>query len=261
MRHGELQRKTPLQRTSPLKASGEAALKKDGTPRLRPGPARKTPRTKPCAMCGMVITPSDTRTRYCPTCARVASKPLHRGREIACAECGKVFYAKAADIRRGAKYCSRSCLHSRDRRAPEKLRAMSEQFSVERRGKGNPAWKGRDTAGSIYRVFNIKLKGEACCRNCGSTRHLHLHHIVPRSMCRAARRDLRNGLPLCASCHSHWHARSITIYRDAFRDNEWAYVSSLQLLGQDIATWLDERYPVRPSALRSITGDRMGAVA
>jgi HNH endonuclease len=125
------------------------------------------------------------------------------------------------------------------------VKALAARLSIERRGAGNPAWKGLDTEGSIYRVFNTRLKGESCCRNCGASGLLHLHHIVPRSMCKAARRDLRNGLPLCVACHNRWHARTGTIYRDILTPAEWDYVSSLELTGQNIAAWLDARYPCR----------------
>jgi hypothetical protein len=99
----------------------------------------------------------------------------------------------------------------------------------------------------VARVFNLTLKGEACCRNCGASERLHLHHAVPRSMCRAARCDLRNGIALCAGCHHGWHHRLTTIYRDLFTEEEWAFISSLELLGQNIAAWLDDRYPPRPN--------------
>lgn len=85
---------------------------------------------------------------------------------------------------------------------------------------------------------------ELACRNCGRTDlRLHLHHAVPRSMCKAARLDLRNGVPLCTNCHLGWHHRRVTIPRSIFTPIEWAFISSLDLTGQNITAWLDERYP------------------
>jgi hypothetical protein len=222
-------------------------VKRSGLQR-KTGPKSKSergrmPMIKICEQCGVQYSCERARSRFCSLkCSGLSSSPL-RGHKIVCAECGCLFYAKPSQIARGRKYCSRACLFAKDRRPPAALKAMAERFSVERCGPGNPAWKGRDTEGSIYRVFNVRLKGEHCCRNCGSGGMLHLHHIVPRSMCKSARRDLRNGVPLCPSCHSRWHACSITIYRDIFTAEEWAYVSSLRLLGQNIETWLDRRYP------------------
>lgn len=94
--------------------------------------------------------------------------------------------------------------------------------------------------------WSIALKREERCRNCGAGGvFLHLHHAIPRSMCRATKYDLRNGLPLCGSCHPKWHCRTTTIYRDVFTEEEWEFLSSVQLTGQEIGPWLDERYPDR----------------
>ena len=93
--------------------------------------------------------------------------------------------------------------------------------------------------------WNVKLKGEQNCRNCGAARGLQLHHAIPRSMSRAAKYDLRNGVTLCGRCHLGWHRRSVTLFRDIFTDHEWAYISSVELTGQRIEAWLEKRYPVR----------------
>lgn len=94
--------------------------------------------------------------------------------------------------------------------------------------------------------WSIDLKREEWCRNCGSPNHvLALHHAIPRSMCRAAKYDLRNGVPLCTTCHLGWHRRAVALYRDIFTEDEWAFISSVQLTGQEIGPWLDERYPER----------------
>lgn len=206
---------------------------------------RGRPVEKTCESCGVKFVAEDRRKRYCsPECSYAGMRArLSRGKMIPCAECGATFYVRPGALGRGAKYCSRACFHAKGRKSPEALERMGEDFRRKHRGSGNPQWKGKDTNGSIYRVFNVKLKGEERCRNCGSSESLHLHHIVPRSMCKAARRDLRNGVPLCAACHARWHARSVTIYRNILTDEEWSYVSSLELLGQNIAAWLDDRYP------------------
>lgn len=96
--------------------------------------------------------------------------------------------------------------------------------------------------------WGIHLKPENCCRLCGVTgASLHLHHVIPRSMCTASKFDLRNGLPLCGTCHHKWHQRSVVIYRDVFAPDEWAYISTVELTGQRIEAWLDDRYPARPA--------------
>ncbi len=226
-----------------------AQVKQGVTPIDKPERRKKgrapTGRDVRCETCGEQFYAPGWRlargARYCSLTCRPQSEK--RRQAVSCATCGASFLVTASQLKKGKKYCSRAC--------------MGQGISPQRRGNGNPAWKGADTVGSIYRDFNLKLKGEACCRNCGKADVLHLHHIVPRSMCKAARRDLRNGVPLCASCHARWHARTITIYRDILTPAEWAYVSSLELLGQNITEWLNERYPSRASsgALKRTTGE------
>jgi len=140
--------------------------------------------------------------------------------------------------------------------APSKAEAARIKNAAAKRGSKNPMWRGRDTEGSIYRVFNVRLKGESACRNCGATGRLHLHHIVPRSMSKAGRRDLRNGVTLCVNCHMGWHHRRVTIYREIFTDEEWRFVSALELLGQRVGAWVDLRYPPREQS----TGERWAPV-
>lgn len=104
----------------------------------------------------------------------------------------------------------------------------------------------RQKAGVSRAIWNVREKGETCCRVCrGSHGGLHLHHVIPRSMHRGSRMELRNGIVLCNACHTRWHARTLTIYRDVFTAEEWAYISSVELLGQNIEAWLDARYPSR----------------
>lgn len=94
--------------------------------------------------------------------------------------------------------------------------------------------------------WGIRMKREEACRNCraeGVT--LHLHHVVPRSMCAASKYDLRNGVPLCTACHLGWHHRRVTLYRDIFTAEEWAYISTIPLYGQNLEAWLEDRYPER----------------
>lgn len=105
--------------------------------------------------------------------------------------------------------------------------------------------------------WGIHLKPADACRNCGGLFGvLSLHHVVPRSMCKASRYDLRNGLQLCTSCHLGWHHRGVVIYRDVFTESEWAYLVSIDLLGQNIDAWLDERYPRRPADGGTLMVDR-----
>ena len=97
--------------------------------------------------------------------------------------------------------------------------------------------------------WHLSRKGELpICRNCGSNDRVELHHAIPRSKCRASRSDLRNGIPLCFRCHRGWHNGTVTIYRDVFRPDEWVYISTIELTGESIGAWLDNKYPRRLKA-------------
>jgi hypothetical protein len=98
----------------------------------------------------------------------------------------------------------------------------------------------------------VRQKGENRCRNCGKEGSggifgLHLHHAIPRSMCRAINLDLRNGIPLCFDCHQGWHDRRVIIYRDVFTEEEWRFLTTVDLSGQVVGPWLDSHYPERPA--------------
>lgn len=59
-------------------------------------------------------------------------------------------------------------------------------------------------------------------------------------------REILNTIPLCAGCHTGWHRRRVVLHREIFTREEWVCISSAPLLGQNVAAWLDERYPPRP---------------
>lgn len=98
--------------------------------------------------------------------------------------------------------------------------------------------------------WTIANKGETRCRNCGAQPHgrgplgaLHLHHVIPRSMCKAIATDLRNGIPLCHRCHSGWHERTVVISRSVFTVEEWSFLCAAPVIGQNVVAWLEDNYP------------------
>lgn len=161
-----------------------------------------------------------------------------------CKVCGTEFYASPSGLRT-RKYCSIKC-RSQDLGAPSKRPGAADKISRAKMGAQNPMFKDGFSPDTVRRQhFNLKLKGETCCRNCGATGQLHMHHVIPRSMFRAGIKELRNGIPLCPRCHHGWHHRTVTIYRDVFTNAEWAYLTGVTLHGQNILAWLDDRYPPR----------------
>lgn len=161
--------------------------------------------------------------------------------------CTSEFYASPSAIIRGqGKFCSRSCAYRSRRPQTSDERAATRKIMLakDRRGARNPNFKHGRKTGHNLRGWNPAAKGEECCRLCGDPNWLNLHHVVPRAICPPeARRDLRNGIVLCASCHNRYHKGSLVLTRDLFTAEEWAYISSLSLTGRDITGWLDKHYP------------------
>lgn len=189
-------------------------------------------------------TPENTYTRSnglreCRTCARErmrGRKSTETRKNFGCEICGKEIWVQPS-LLSSRRFCSHACANSatdvRDKRR-------------DREGLKNPNFKHGRKAGQQIRGWGVMFKGEDCCRVCGSSEALHLHHIIPRSKSRASRRDLRNGLTLCRSCHARWHSHSLIIYRDLLTDEEWEYLCSVELTGHQIEAWLDDHYPPRP---------------
>ncbi len=147
------------------------------------------------------------------------------------------------------RFCSRPCvIRSRTPQTKQVRQARSEALRGTRKGRANPNWKHGKREGSqdrrVAREFNLLLKGEFSCRVCGSDRMLALHHIIPRSIgTKESKRDLRNGMPLCASCHMGWHRRGLVISWSLLRPDEQAYVASVDLTGRSTEGWLAKNYP------------------
>ena len=178
-----------------------------------------------------------------------------------CAHCGEDFEARQEYSNFKRKYCSFRCSGASQRKRareswppkPEVERLYATEGATDasigkRYGKSYewarrlrkhygidaPKRRGKPEEEKSDRLrWGIGLKPEAVCRCCNKrpARALNLHHAIPRSMCRAARYDLRNGLPLCERCHMGWHHREVVVYRDAFTREEWAYLLSVELAG------------------------------
>lgn len=239
-----------------------------------------------CPGCGEEFVASHGRHLYCSEeCGKLA-----RGRTATCEQCGVEFKAvqeygtfkwrycspgcrgKAAQERAVAKYPPKDeierlyCEEGLSDKELGRQFGHSYQWSLGvRRYYGIP---GRRDVGFHTRSkplhkksdrtrWHISLKREPVCRSCGrpdggSGGVLQLHHILPRSMSKAAKYDLRNGLPLCVACHMGWHRRSLTIYRDALTADEWAFVSAVSMQGFNLGAWLDGRYPNRQRPFRDL---------
>lgn len=199
-------------------------------------------RAQTCAMCGITFL-GKPAARFCSRkCCHEKQKVTHlRGETIPCAHCGEDFYRKRSQPNQ--RFCSHEC-RGAAMPPPSSYPNARAKISEAKMGEGNPMFRDGLSPDTVRRRhFNIALKGEDRCRNCGATGQLHMHHVIPRSMHRQGITEILNGIPLCPRCHHGWHHRSITICREIFTVDEWAYLTSVKLVGQDVLAWLDDRYP------------------
>lgn len=173
----------------------------------------------------------------------VQQRSTRTGTTLACLACSASFYAKRSEIAKGRRYCSSACRYGH-LESPATRPDVRAKISASKIGPRNPAFKDGLSEDTVRRRHvSIKIKGERRCRVCGTEGLLHLHHVIPRSMFKAGITEILNCIPLCPRCHAGWHHRSVTIHRSVFTAEEWAYLSSVELLGQRVAAWLDDRYP------------------
>lgn len=227
------------------------------------GVVNKTTRKRPCARCGvMFVGQSEHKNyaqRFCSgTCAKAAQSERLRQDWPTLEEMRRLVYVeKLSDSKIGAIY-GHSYEWARRVRNVYGFKALPKPPHREVK---HGRYIGADKWG-------VTQKGEDRCRACGARGggdtlfgRLHLHHAIPRSMCRATKTDLRNGIPLCSACHRGWHDRRVTIFRDVFTVAEWEFLSSVQLTGQLVGPWLDANYPSRGLPLRGMCGRAHGQEA
>lgn len=167
---------------------------------------------------------------------------------ITCARegCEKTREVYAADIRKGAKFCSRDCFN-RDGRAQRAASAASAQITVGRTGEANPNFRHGGRAGVQTRGGSRKFhSGQSQCvhPSCEDPhRPSHEHHVVYEQHVKREggdRWDPRNALRLCVSCHSSHHRRGRVLPLRALRDVNFEF--AFELLGPAAYDYLTRRY-------------------
>jgi hypothetical protein len=189
-------------------------------------PSRTSPGWKVCVECGKRewVKHTKSASERCQSCALTGERVA-----IGCTSCGGKFEVWPSQRSR-RRYCSHSC----------RIAGILPRLR-DRKGAKNPNYRHGEDA--WRKGWSVAAKGEECCRNCGSTGTLHLHHAIPRSKYRRGRAELLNGIPLCPTCHSGWHSKKLAIYRSIFTEAEWAWFLSQELTGENIEAWLDRAYP------------------
>jgi len=144
-----------------------------------------------CPGCGVRFLTRPQRLRvsqetFCSQQCRHATSIRRSYTERDCARCGAAFLASNWQIKRGrGKYCSFACLKA-DRAVlfPSRLRP------------GQTTWR------------NAVLRRDGhTCQLCGTSEHLHAHHIKPWATYPELRYRVDNGLTLCLSCHVLTHKK------------------------------------------------------
>lgn len=173
----------------------------------------------------MRIMPKEWLQRY----ARQIMDNMPGRAPMICHRCGQTFDAWRKDIlRRGVKYCSFECLKNRitkecqhcgkpvSRKAShfKKIKltfcsrpCIAKWLSINQRGSASPLWKGghfyQSTAEWMDIRNHIRRRDKNKCVNCGSTKRLHVHHIVPFRI--AKEHNESNLITLCQKCHVRAH--------------------------------------------------------
>ena len=140
-----------------------------------------------------------------------------------CKQCGVEFFAYPSELRKGRRFCSRSCsttyrnTHDNPAWKPEVRKKISLNHAdvsgennpmYMRRGKDAPSYiDGRNSfTGEVYRKILLASGMEQKCVVCGSTEKLDVHHKDGNH----SNNDLSNLTWVCRGCHNkvaHQYAR------------------------------------------------------
>ena len=136
-----------------------------------------------CAYCGKSFrrpkANAKGKRQFCDIdCQRAYERTLWS--ERTCKECGKPFKVRESAIRSSnasGNYCSRDC--------------YERSLHLE----GSKQWRN-----GFERVKRQSFGGVQFCAICGTTKNIHIHHIIPYRMTKDNGTD--NLIPLCASHHA-----------------------------------------------------------
>ena len=172
-------------------------IKRDSKGRI----ARKTTDEQELEMVELITTPGGPRITALAAQFRVspetARKVLQRHMGVDAATAAT--HARLSEGMRGNK-------HGTGQKFPE---AVSDRWRTDRRGEGNPNWKGGPKA--RHRLQYREIKAQALerdsyrCVRCKSREQLVIHHIVPEVDRPDLLHDLENLETLCRACHGRHH--------------------------------------------------------
>jgi hypothetical protein len=156
---------------------------------------------KHCAVCLKPFLVYPYRAMVAKVCSYACSgKLLQTKVNRICRNCGKSFLINPSQFRayKGAgKYCSRDCSYQGIVKETA-LKPIPDRYGRSGR-KADSDWRRA-----------IREKDQWTCQRCGKVeKHIHTHHIAPRSQRPDLRHDVSNGKCLCNACHSWVHEHPI----------------------------------------------------
>ena len=171
-----------------------------------------------CQICGSWF-PTRGRT-VCPECAENGFDHSHgRSVEVVCMNCGEHFRRALANAKAKKQFCGIECQRAYERTlwTDRTCKQCGKHFrvrisSIEKSNatgnycsrfcydkaqhlEGSKSWKG-----GFGRVKRENFSGVQFCAVCGTTKKIHIHHIVPFRYTQDNR--VENLIPLCAGHHS-----------------------------------------------------------
>lgn len=188
-----------------------------------------------CRVCGSWF-PTEGRT-VCNECAREGHlKTPGSSVTIKCAECGKLFSRPKSNARGRKQFCNIECMRKNEQKrwvgrvclecgkefkilksTLEKSNATGHYCSEEcyaqsQRVEGSVSWKG-----GFNRVKREHFGGIQFCAICGTTKDIHIHHIIPYRMTHD--NSVGNLIPLCARHHVQTERKWLPLI-DSFENKE-----------------------------------------
>lgn len=162
---------------------------------------------KKCSVCDKeyLVYPYRIYSKYCSyACAGKSRRTMIQKK---CLNCGSSFMFKPSQINyyKGAgKYCSRKCSYLGTIESNRNKPIMDKYQRSSR--KDDKVWKEK-----------IREIGGLICKRCGKyDKYIHTHHVKPRSRFPELKRDIKNGICLCNSCHTWVHQNPKKSTEDGF---------------------------------------------
>ena len=171
-----------------------------------------------CRKCGNWFATSEGRT-FCDECREQSPQYRRVGTiTVKCYQCGKDFQRYAANVRGKKQFCGLECQREYEltrwesrickecgktfkvhKAAIEHTNASGNYCSRECYNKHMTIEDSPTHKGGFDRVKREHFKGVQFCAICGTTKRIHIHHIIPFRLTKD--NGLDNLVPLCSSHH------------------------------------------------------------